>query len=309
MYRPLHDYCRLGIVHSMAFPESVKNEAKFIATLQHILQDDFFEIVETGHMPFPSLRETVPQMIKTAHMDLTYCGHSLLFAADANINAIEEDERSRAVAVLKGGIDEANEFGALDFQFLSRRFDPNTIDKHLDALVCSTIELCEYAKQKGDMPVCLEIFDHDIDKRSLIGPSHLAKRYVEAVKEQVDNFGLMVDCSHIPMLHETIDASLDPIANHIIHAHMGNTIIADPTHRYYGDTHPGFGYPGSENDMEYLAEYLQKLLDVGYLDRCRRPVLSFEVKPQGDEDPLKVVANAKRTLRDAWRIVESKGDE
>jgi sugar phosphate isomerase/epimerase len=153
------------------------------------------------------------------------------------------------------------------------------------------------------MPVCLEIFDHKIDKRSLIGPSPLAKRYVEAVASEVDNFGLMVDCSHIPMLGETIDEAIDPIADHIVHAHMGNTLIADPAHPVYGDNHPRFGYPGSENDSGYLAKFLRKLLAIGYLDRKRRNVLSFEIKPQGDEDPLLVIANAKRTLRDAWRLV------
>ena len=33
------------------------------------------------------------------------------------------------------------------------------------------------------------------------------------------------------------------------------------------------------------------------------PILSFEVKPFGDEDPEIVIANAKRVLNEAWARV------
>lgn len=299
----IHDYCKLGIVHSMAFPQSKESEDAFVSSLKRLLYDESFEVIEIGSLPFPSLHTIVPDLIHSAHAELTYSGHSLLFAAEANINSLDEAERTHAVSILKKGIDQAYAFKALDFQFLSRGFDAERIDEHLVALIKSTIELCSYAEKRGNMPVCHEIFDYDIDKKSLVGPVSLAKRYAQEVTKHVSNFGIMVDCSHIPMLYETIDESLDPIANYIVHAHMGNTIIADPKHPYYGDTHPRFGYPGSENDTEYLTLYLQKLLALGYLDKEKRPILSFEVKPQGDEDSLLVIANAKRTLRDAWRMV------
>ncbi|MGI5850199.1 MAG: sugar phosphate isomerase/epimerase, partial [Christensenellales bacterium] len=34
------------------------------------------------------------------------------------------------------------------------------------------------------------------------------------------------------------------------------------------------------------------------------PILSFEVKPWGDEDSELVIANAKRTLNEAWAMLE-----
>jgi hypothetical protein len=42
---------------------------------------------------------------------------------------------------------------------------------------------------------------------------------------------------------------------------------------------------------------------VGYLNKKNPPILSFEVKPFGDEDPDLVIANAKRTLETAWAIL------
>ena len=58
------------------------------------------------------------------------------------------------------------------------------------------------------------------------------------------NFGLLVDLSHIPMIHETIEESILPVKDYIIHAHMGNTVIKSPDCEAYGDNHPRFGIPG-----------------------------------------------------------------
>jgi hypothetical protein len=79
------------------------------------------------------------------------------------------------------------------------------------------------------MRVVLEIFDFDIDKKSLIGPAVLAKRFAEEIRKEHNNFGLMTDLSHIPMLHETCEESILPIKDYLAHAHMGNTVIKDKT--------------------------------------------------------------------------------
>ena len=55
--------------------------------------------------------------------------------------------------------------------------------------------------------------------------------------------------------------------------------------------------------MEELAAYLRLLLEIGFLNEKNRPIVSFEVKPFGDEDPDVVIASAKRTLDLAWELV------
>ena len=113
----------------------------------------------------------------------------------------------------------------------------------------------------------------------------------------------MVDLSHLPIIHESARQSLIPVKDYIIHAHMGNCYMKDKQNSAYGDAHPRFGYPGGENDVEELVDYLKVLLEIGYLDPKNRRILSFEVKPVGDEDPDIVVANAKRVLNLAWTMV------
>ncbi len=299
----IQNYCRFGIVLGMAYPGCAKSEESYLSSLKQILVDPFFQVVELGALPFASIADKVTSMVKVAHCDMTYSGHSLLFSQNLNINSLDEEERKQAVQILKQGIDQAYSWGCEEFQFLSRHYEQGKEDLYLKQLIISTKELCAYAKQKGDMSVCLEVFDHAIDKKSLLGPASLVRRYAESVCNDHDNFGIMVDCSHIPMIGESIDEAIDPVKAYIRHVHVGNTFISDPNHPCYGDLHPRFGYPGSENDTEYLTSFLQKVKDIGYLYDGGDNMLSFEVKPQGDEDSDLVVANAKRTLLDAWKRV------
>lgn len=300
MLYDIHNYCTLGIVHGMAYPESNKSPEEFLQTLGKLLRDDYFELIEIGQLPFMELNVVVPALIKEAHCTFSYCGHSRLFKNKLNPNSLDEGERRKAVDELKRGIDEAAEWGAVEFQFLSRTYDENRISDHIEALAVSTHEICAYAYP---MPVTLEVFDWNIDKCSLLGPVDRVVSFLEKV-DDIENFGIMTDCSHIPMIGETLSENIDPIKNHVKHAHCGNTYIKDKNDPAYGDLHPRFGYPGSENDTEYLAQYLQKLLDIGYLQPGGRNAHSFEVRPVPGEDGDITVANAKRTLNEAWRMVK-----
>lgn len=304
MNKPMRKYFKPGIIHFMAFPDTIKGDGPIIETVKKIACDDYFEAIEVTWINDPSVRQEVRKIIETSHMIVAYGSQPRMLTTGMNINNLNEDERARAVASLKEGIDEAYELGAIGFAFLSGKYDEASKEKSYKTLVASTRELCEYAKLKGKMKVILEIFDYDIDKKSIIGPVDLAKRFAEEITKEYDNFGLMVDLSHIPMLHETCEESIMPIKDYIIHAHMGNTVIKDPACTAYGDTHPRFGFPDSENNVDELVEYLRVLFKAGFLNDKNPPILSFEVKPWGDEEPELVIANAKRTLERAWAKLE-----
>lgn len=77
-------------------------------------------------------------------------------------------------------------------------------------------------------------------------------------------------------------------------------MVRDPALPAYGDTHPRFGFPAGENSMDEIVKFLRVLLQTGYLNDKNPPVVSFEVKPFGVEEPELVIANAKRALNLAW---------
>jgi len=303
MKESIKKYAKIGLVHFMAYPSTIKGEGPIEETIRKIAIDDYFDAVEITWIKEDETRKRVKKMLDSSHLTVAYGAQPRLLTTGQNINDLDEEKRKIAVANLKEGIDEAYEMGAVGFGFLSGKYAEDKKEEAYQALVKSTKEICSYAKSKGNLKIAHEVFDYDIDKCSLVGPVDLAKRYSEEICAEFENFGLMVDLSHLPIIHESARESLIPVKDYIIHAHMGNCYMRDKNDPAYGDAHPRFGYPGGENDVEELVEYLKILIEIGYLNPDNRRFLSFEVKPVGDEDSDIVIANAKRTLNLAWSMV------
>ena len=303
MEQSMRRFMKVGIILHVSYPQLGGGEGPILECLERICGDDYFEAVEVAKMKDGQVRKKAAEMIRAAHMVSAYGGQSRTLSAGLNINDLDETRRAMAVDTLKEGIDEAYEMGCAGFSFLSGRYDEGRKEQAFEQLLKSTRQLCGYAGEKGNMPIRCEVFDYDIDKRALIGPAALAARYAGEIRRDYGNFGLLVDLSHIPMIHETIEESILPVKDYIIHAHMGNTVIKSPDCEAYGDNHPRFGFPDSENDVEELAHYLRTLMEIGFLGEKKRPIVSFEVKPWKDESPEVIIANAKRTLNLAWELV------
>ncbi|MCX6376867.1 MAG: sugar phosphate isomerase/epimerase [Armatimonadetes bacterium] len=283
MNQSMHAFMKVGLIHFMAFPTTIKGEGPIVETIRKVATDDYFDVIEVTWMKDPAVRQQVKKILETSHLTVAYGGQPRLLTTGLNINDLNEEGRLKAVATLKEGIDEAYELGAVGFGYLSGKYDPARKEEAYQALVKSTNAICEHAEKKGKMNVALEVFDFDVDKKSLIGPVALAKRFAQDIRKHHENFGLMVDLSHLPLLRETSQESLVPVKDFIIHAHMGNAVVKSPELPAYGDAHPRFGFPNSANDVDELVEYLQVLMKIDYLNQKKPPILSFEVKPFGDE--------------------------
>ncbi len=303
MIDPLCKYMKVGLVHFMAYPETIKGEGPVLETIKKIVLDDYFSAIELTTIKSPEHRSMVKKMLATSHMTIAYGAQPRLLTTGLNINDLNEEGRQRALLNLKEGIDEAYEIGASGFAFLGGRYEEDKKEQAFQLLVESTNEICAYAKSKGNMRIALEVFDYDVDKKSLVGPADIALRYAQEIRKAHDHFGLMVDLSHIPLIHETIEESLLPVKDYIIHAHIGNCVVKSADMPAYGDMHPRFGFPGGENDVKEVVHYLRVLMEIGFLNTENPPIVSFEIKPFGDEDPDIVIANAKRTLNEAWARV------
>lgn len=303
MNEPLYKYMRVGLVHFMAYPSTIKGEGPILETIKKLALDDYFTAIEITTIKNEEERKKVKQMLDTSHMTVAYGAQPRLLTTGLNINDLNEEGRQKALTNVKEGIDEAYEMGATGFAFLSGKYEEDKKEEAYRALIISTKEICVYTKSKGNMSVALEVFDYDVDKKSLIGPANLALRYAKEIREEHSHFGLMVDLSHIPLIHETIEESLLPVKDYIIHAHIGNCVVKSADMPGYGDLHPRFGFPNGENDVEQVVDYLRVLLQIGFLNTEKPPIVSFEIRPFGDEDPDIVIANAKRTLNEAWAKV------
>ncbi len=300
MNEPMRSYMDVGLIHFMAFPETMGGDGPILETLKKIAVDPYFSAVAVSWIKDPEIRKQACRMLQLAQMRVVYGAHPSLLSQSLNPNDLDEKRRQNAVDELKKGIDEAYEIGAESFVFLSREYTPEEIDQSLTKLIDSTRELCNYAKSKGDLKILLEVFDHEVDKKSLIGPADLAKRYSEEVCKDFENFGLVVDLSHIPIIGETHEEAILPVQSYLAAADIGNCLLSDPSSPRHGDHHPWFAFPGGENGVEELTRFLKILLDIEFLNKETPPIVSFEVKPMEDDDPDVVIANAKRTLDRAW---------
>ena len=302
MIEPIRAYMKTGIILHVAYPEIGAGDGPVIDRLMRIIEDDSFDVVEIGGFKDPAVRAEAARLIKIAHMDVAYGAQGKTLGSGLKLCDTDEEGRKKAVEAVKAAIDEAAEIGCFNVQFMSGTYQKGEEAAAYDQLIRSTKELCAYAEATCGLPLVCEVFDYDIDKKALIGPASLAKQYAEDVCRDYPGFGLQVDLSHFPLCHETIAESVLPVRDYIRHAHMGNAVVKEGFPAY-GDMHPRFGFPDSANDVPELAEYLRTLIDIGYLSKEAPGIVSFEVKPWGDEPSEAVIANAKRALALAWAQV------
>lgn len=301
MDKPWSKFCSLGIVHFMAFPQTASGEGPIAESVSTIAQDDFFDGIEITWIHDPATRTAVKQILAASHMRIGFGAHPAILSHKLNLNSLDEEIRRHAIETLKPIIDQAAEMEAERFVVLS---GPNPITEDRDfaskALLDSIRQLCAYGDRLG-IRLGLETFDQRIDKKAFIGPVVDAARLAKAVKTDYRDFGLIYDQGHMPLLDE-IPADMVVIKDHLVLAHVGNCIKKEGRPKY-GDNHPYFGHVDGENDVEELAEFIRMLFKIGYLaeEKLPRPWVSFEIKPDGPgETPALIVANAKRTWRQAW---------
>lgn len=296
---------KVGIVHFMAFPGAVNNGELLLKTIERVAADSFFDAIEITSIPDPALRQQVAQLLALSGITVGYAAQPAVLNQGLNLNSPEAAQRQKAIAAIKAGLEEARQLGARRLALLSGP-DPGE-DKRKAAqhlLVDSLTELCHHAQQLGSMEVVLEAFDRAVDKRSLIGPAQEAAEIAREVRRLgCPNFGLLLDLSHLPLLHEDIWTAVAAAAPYLLHVHIGNCVVRHPQHPSYGDKHPPFGIPEGENGVPQVREFLRALRESGYLREGSRPIVAFEVKPMGNESPELVIAGAKRTLLQAWAEV------
>jgi len=296
-------YCALSLVHFLAFPEFGSGEGPILESVARLCDDEFFSVLELSWIKDPAKRTAVAQLIAQSHMQVGFGAQPIILGGKLNLNSLDRAERDVAISALKPNIDQAAEIGAHHFELLSGR-DPGAADRSAAtaAFADSLNVLCEYARQY-QINIVLETFDRDVDKKALIGPAPEAAALTSNVMASSPNFGLLYDMGHMVLLDETPLPAMTLLKEHLVHIHVGNAVKV-PNRPSYGDNHPRFGFPGSENDVPQLVEFLRALFAVGYLRESPvRPWVGFEIKPQPGETSAIVLANLKRAWREAWAQV------
>ena len=288
---------RIGIVTFMANPKLLQGE-EVAETLETLAKDPFFDLLELNPPEKPEHWRAVEKVKDETGVEIAIGAQPLVLMRGVNPSALDEGKRRDALKALKEVIDEASAHGVTKVALCSGP-DPG-VDaraKAKEALIASLKELAAHAKDRG-VTIILETFDREWDKRQLIGPIREAVEVAEAVRREHDNFGLLWDLSHAPMLGEK-PSDLEIAAPYLAHIHVGCAKrLPDGTLK---DWHPGFYRPGSINGVEEVEELIEALSRIRY-----RGAIGFEVKPEEGQHWLEVVNAAKGVLYTAFARYVSK---
>lgn len=297
MRESIHKYFQVGTIRWMSFPRT-----GVLESIRRIAADDYFDAIEITQCKDDAERKAVKKLLEQSHLKVCYGAQPRLLGPKLNPNDLNEEGRKAAEATLLEAIDEAEYLGAKGIAFLAGKWQEETKERAYAQLLKTTRNLCDYAVKKK-MMVELEVFDFDMDKKSLIGPAPYAARFAADMRTTHHNFGLLADLSHFPTTYESSRFVIQTLRPYITHLHFGNAVVKEGMEAY-GDKHPRMGFPGSANDIPELADYLTVLKQEGFF-RAEDPlVLSMEVTPIGDEEEEIVLANTKRVLNRAWAMIE-----
>jgi len=301
-----------GVIHPLIYLECRGGAGPIMETLPAIINDTDFGAIEIAPIKDPDVRQKAKALLAQSQLQVVYLPVLPVLLEKLEPGSADPDLRHAALSRLKALVDEAIDFGCV-MAMVQGPLDPGPDQRPAttERLADDLRELCDYAtahSRQRRLFLTFENFDRDIEKKKrLIGPTAEAVALARAIDRP--NFGLTIDLSHLPLLHETAAEALHTAAPYLIHAHIGNCVIDHPASPLYGDFHPRFGHPLGRNDLPQVVDYLRQLDDVQYWSRARErlgntPILSMELRTiPGEESPEAVLANGKRTFVRAWAQV------
>lgn len=302
--KDMYAYMTPGIVSFKAYPDAMTGRSGTVFdAVRSLATDDFFGGIEIGWIHNWQERDRVAKLLRTTELEIAYATQPRTIREGLDLNALDERERRASVEAIEDELDAAHHLGASRARLLA---GPDPGDERREEakaqLVASIEELAEYAASLGDITLTLKIFDRDVEKRCLVGTFEDTRDVASAVASSHDNFGVLVDLSHFPLLGVTPEESIPLVEEWATDFHIG-TCVLEPDHPAYGDKQPRFGIEHSQNDTQDVADFFSLLLERGLLDTEDRPMVSVEVVPLLAEDRSEVVvANAKRVWRRAWAM-------
>jgi len=106
------DWMTVGIVHFMAFPQTMGGSGPIPETVRVIAEDPFFGAIELGPINDAAVRREVRDVVRSAHMQVGFGCQPIELANKLDPNSLDESTRQAAVAKIKEGIDMAADVGA-----------------------------------------------------------------------------------------------------------------------------------------------------------------------------------------------------
>jgi len=302
MQDDLSRYARIGFAHHMLYPKCMVDPDYHVRSLEAFLKRDEFEALDCCIPYGEERRRRLIGQVRDCGKDVIYAAH--LYPYDTltlGSPSLQVQELSRLFFREQIGL--AAAVGAQGITFGSGA-DPGESerDRALAAFEGFCGWFCRELEPHG-MSALLEPFDWATAKKYLYGPSEDCVAFIRSFEPEIDNFGILLDFAHVPLMQESIEHVIKTTAPYLGRVHLGNCVMKDIDHPLYGDQHPPVGIEDGEIDVPELAEILRRLLEVGYLSTEDRKALVFEIKPFPDRTGEETAADQIERLGAAWRMI------
>ncbi|MED4753660.1 sugar phosphate isomerase/epimerase family protein [Brevibacillus choshinensis] len=307
MMDQLEKTASIGIVLPKLFPFSQSQPEQMISSLLTILEDPFFTAVEVSYIADKETRELARKYMQYSCVEIIFNGGDAFRELQIDLSSLDPVVRNKSIIQCQMLIDHCYEMNAKIMHIVTGKFEgEENKQQNINAFIASTMELCKYAKDKADtyeLCISLEIGDRHVDRKYLLGPTHEAVHVARMIRSEYNNFGLLLDQSHLPIMGENPLKSLWLAKDYLTHIHIGNSYLKDRQASYFGDKHIPFGVKDSEVGVDELTAFITTLNDIDFFKSpkpTRKPVMTFEVGRLENESPKLVIANVKRTFFEAW---------
>lgn len=283
----------IGIVSFMLFPELMKNSENASNKIKILIEDPFFELIEITIIDENEWAK-ISEMNKSYNKKFALGLQPIILSKGLNPNALDEDERRKSVEILIQEIEKIGRRGYIGVGICSGlNVEKESKDKAAEALIKTLIEVGDIVS-RYNAKLFLETFDTAWDRKRFIGTLPETVKIVEKVRENIKNIYILWDLSHAPLLNENPEI-LKSYPDYIGHVHIGCAKKINENKLL--DTHPGFYRPGAINTEKDVSNLLKVLYEIKY-----RGAISFEIKPEENQNPLEILASARGVLLRAYQL-------
>ena len=98
MQESMCDFMKPGLVHFMAYPETIKGEGRILETVKKILDDDYFTAIEVSWIKDKSIKEKVKNLLAESGKVVGFGAQPPLLVNKLSLCSLNEKDREKAIA-------------------------------------------------------------------------------------------------------------------------------------------------------------------------------------------------------------------
>jgi len=299
----LNDIAKVGIMISQTWPNSNKEEDKTLEAIEYAIKKDFFDSIQTVHIPFSSERKKIANLIKSNKIILTYCISRILNNGNFNLSDLDEENRRRSYLEVIKRLDEADEAGAKRFVVISGPCPKDLKDRKiaLQKLEDSLINICEAAASSfPEMEIIIEPMDINVHKKNSLGFTEEGIYLCNTLREKGLKLNLCLDTAHMLLNNEDPIMSLRKSKKYVSEFHFCNC-ITNPKQIFFGDFHMPFGFPGDIGVKE-VAEIMKEAYKMGFFNERQKPSVFCEIFKRDEDESFKIIEQIIKIFKESWKI-------